>query len=98
MDSFLRLIMFIPRDPHEIVESLPVQLKTHSVGNLISLKRECLQVVALELQSQSFQANVARVVVAEDNSNESFSSIAEKLLLVRVDSDGIPLLRSVAYS
>ena len=90
--------MFIPRDPHEIVESLPVELNTYSVGKVISLKRECLQMVALELQSQSFQASVARILGAEDNSNESFSSIAEKLLLVRVDSDGIPLLRSVAYS
>jgi len=90
--------MFIPRDPHEIVESLPVELNTYSVGKVISLKRECLQMVALELQSQSFQASVARILGAEDNSNESFSSIAEKLLLVRVDSDGIPLICSITYS
>jgi len=90
--------MFIPRDPHEIVESLPVELNTYSVGKVMSLKRECLQMVALELQSQSFQASVARILGAEDNSNESFSSIAEKLLLVRVDSDGIPLLCSITYS
>ena len=89
VDSFLRMIMFIPRDPNEIVESLPVELGTYSVSKLGSLKKECLAIVAGELRSQSFQGAVSRIRDAGDVSNEVFSSILEKLLLVRADSDGM---------
>jgi U3 small nucleolar RNA-associated protein 10 len=92
VDSFLRMIMFIPRDRNEVVESLPVELAAYSAGKLGSLKRDCLGIVAGELGSQSFQGGVLRIRAAGVVDNLVFSSIAEKLLLVRADSDGTILL------
>jgi hypothetical protein len=57
-----------------------------------SLKRDCLGIVAGELGSQSFQGGVLRIRAAGVVDNLVFSSIAEKLLLVRADSDGTILL------
>jgi U3 small nucleolar RNA-associated protein 10 len=92
VDSFLRMIMFIPRDPNEVVESLPVELAGYSASKLGSLKRDCLGILASELESQSFQGAVLRIRAAGEVDNAGFSSIAEKLLLVRADSESTILL------